>query len=195
MGCFLLGLMATIRSEFGMRDTKIIGHSIDSVDEHFRWMKDIEETQGMAVNFPIIGDETLRIAKLYEMLPESAIPGARTAGDNATVRLVFVVGPDKKIKMMSSYPMTVGRNFDEVLRVIDSLQLTEQFGVATPVNWVPGGDVVIPLSIGDAEAEKRFPCGWKSDKPYLRTMRQPGLDCGDDASIRETENGDPGDIR
>lgn len=168
-----LGLMARMKEEFDKRGVKIIGHSIDPVEEHHRWAKDIEQTQGVAPNFPIIGDQNLYVAKLYEMLPLDAMPGKRTAGDNATVRAVFVIGPDKRIKVISFYPMTVGRNFDEVLRTLDSLQLTAKFKVATPVNWKQGGDCVIPPSVSDQEAAVLFPDGWRADRPYLRILPQP----------------------
>ncbi len=168
-----LGLVAKMKDEFDRRNCKIIGHSIDPVSEHLRWAKDILETQGEAVNFPIIGDERLEVAKAFEMLPADAVPGKRTAADNATVRAVYVIGPDKKMKAISFYPMSCGRNFDEVLRVLDSLQLTAKFKVATPVNWSPGGDVVIPPSLSDEEAKILFPGGWDSPKPYLRTLPQP----------------------
>jgi alkyl hydroperoxide reductase subunit AhpC len=168
-----LGYMARIKPEFDKRNTKIIGLSVDPVDDHKRWAKDIEETQGTAPNYPIIGDADLRISKLYDMLPAEATPGKRTAADNQTVRTVFVVGPDKKIKLVLYYPMTTGRNFDEVLRVIDSIQLTAKHRVATPANWKPGQEVIIAGSVSDEEAQKLFPQGWKSPKPYLRITQQP----------------------
>ena len=166
-----LGLMAQMQGEFTRRGVKLIGHSIDPVAEHLRWMRDIKETHGAAVQFPIIGDENLYVAKALEMLSADAVPGIRTAADNATVRYVFVIGPDKCVKLMSSYPMTVGRNFDEVLRSIDSLQLTAKYKVATPANWKPGDRCVIPPTISDQEAKGLFPDGWISLKPYLRFVK------------------------
>jgi len=170
-----LGYMARIKPEFDKRNTKIIGLSIDPVDDHQRWAKDIEETQGTAPNYPIIGDADLKVAKLYDMLPATAGDSAkgRTAADNATVRTVFVVGPDKKIKLILYYPMTTGRNFDEVLRVLDSIQLTAKYKVATPANWKQGQDVIIAGSVSDEEAKKLFPAGWKAPRPYLRITQQP----------------------
>jgi len=168
-----LGYMARIKSEFDKRNTKIIGLSVDPVDDHKRWAKDIEETQGAAVNYPMIGDPDLKVAKLYDMLPAEATPGKRTAADNATVRTVFVIGPDKKVKLMLFYPMSTGRNFDEVLRVIDSIQLTASHKVSTPANWKQGQDVIISGSVSDDEAKKQYPGGWKSPKPYMRIVPQP----------------------
>ena len=168
-----LGYMARIKPEFDKRNTKIIGLSVDPVNDHERWARDIEETQGAAPNYPIIGDADLKISKLYDMLPAEATPGKRTAADNQTVRTVFVVGPDKKIKLVLYYPMTTGRNFDEVLRVLDSIQLTAKYRVATPANWQQGQDVIIAGSVSDDEAKKLFPQGWKSPKPYLRITQQP----------------------
>lgn len=168
-----LGLMARMESAFAERNTKIIGHSIDPVEEHHRWIKDISETQGVAPTFPIIGDSELIVAKLYDMLPADAKPGVRTPADNATVRCVFIIGPDRKIKLTSSYPMTVGRSFDEILRTLDALQLNAKYKVATPANWKPGGDVVIPPAVSNDEAATLFPDGWKSPKPYLRILPQP----------------------
>ena len=168
-----LGAMARMKSEFDKRNTKIIGLSVDPVDDHSRWAKDIEETQGTAPNYPIIGDADLKISKLYDMLPAEATPGKRTAGDNQTVRTVFVIGPDKKVKLMLFYPMTTGRNFDEILRVIDSIQLTARHKVATPANWRQGQDVIIAGSVSDEDAKKLFPKGWKAPKPYLRITEQP----------------------
>ena len=168
-----LGYMARIKSEFDKRNVKIIGLSADSVSSHSGWAKDIEETQGAAVNYPMIGDADLKVAKLYNMLPAEAVPGQRTAADNLTVRNVFVVGPDKKIKLILVYPMTTGRNFDEVLRVIDSLQLTAKHKVATPANWKRGEDVIIAGSVSDEDAKKVYPQGWKAPKPYLRIVAQP----------------------
>jgi alkyl hydroperoxide reductase subunit AhpC len=168
-----LGYMAKIKPEFDKRGVKIIGLSVDPVDDHQRWARDIEETQGAAPNYPIIGDADLAISKLYDMLPAEATPGKRTAADNQTVRTVFVVGPDKKIKLILYYPMTTGRNFDEVLRVLDSIQLTAKYKVATPANWKQGQDVIIAGSVSDDEAKKLFPQGWKAPKPYLRITQQP----------------------
>ena len=168
-----LGTMAKLKSEFDKRNAKIIGLSVDPVDDHRKWAKDIQETQGAAVNYPIIGDADLKISKLYDMLPAEAVPGKRTANDNLTVRTVFVVGPDKKIKLMLFYPMTTGRNFDELLRVLDSIQLTAKHRVATPANWKQGQDVIISGSVSDDEAKKLFPKGWKAPKPYLRITEQP----------------------
>ena len=168
-----LGTMARIKPEFDKRNTKIIGLSVDPVDDHQRWAKDIEETQGTAPNYPLIGDPDLNISKLYDMLPAEAQPGKRTAADNQTVRTVFVIGPDKKIKLILYYPMTTGRNFDEVLRVLDSIQLTAKHKVATPANWKPGQDVIIAGSVSDEDAKKQYPGGWKAPKPYLRIVPQP----------------------
>ena len=170
-----LGYMAKIKPEFDKRNVKIIGLSVDAVDNHARWADDIRETQGHAPNYPVIGDTDLKISKLYEMLPAEASGevSKRTPADNMTVRNVFVVGPDKKLKLILVYPMTTGRNFDEVLRVIDSLQLTAQHRVATPVNWKPGEDVIIAGSVSDDEAKKIYPDGWKSPRPYLRIVPQP----------------------
>ena len=168
-----LGYMARIKQEFDKRTTKIVGLSADPVDDHRKWAKDIEETQGTAVNYPMIGDPELKVAKLYDMLPAEATPGKRTAADNATVRTVFVIGPDRKIKLMLFYPMTTGRNFDEVLRVLDSMQLTAKHKVATPANWKQGQDVIIAGSVSDEDARKQYPAGWKAPKPYLRIVQQP----------------------
>jgi len=168
-----LGYMAKLEPEFKKRNTKILGLSIDPVDDHKRWAKDIEETQGTAPNYPIIGDSDLSVAKLYDMIHPNAMGGKRTAADNATVRSVFVVGPDKKVKLTLTYPMTTGRNFDEVLRVLDSIQLTAKHKVATPVNWKQGEDVIIAGSVSDEEARQKYPEGWKSPKPYLRIVKQP----------------------
>jgi thioredoxin-dependent peroxiredoxin len=170
-----LGYMARIKPEFDKRNVKIIGLSVDAVDNHSKWASDIKETQGTAPNYPIIGDSDLNVAKLYGMLPASASgdPSKRTPADNLTVRNVFVVGPDKKIKLILVYPMTTGRNFDEVLRVVDSLQLTAKHKVATPVNWKPGEDVIIAGSVSDEEAKKVYPQGWKAPRPYLRIVPQP----------------------
>jgi alkyl hydroperoxide reductase subunit AhpC len=170
-----LGYMAGLEPEFRKRNCKIIGLSVDPVSSHGRWAQDIAETQGHAPNYPMIGDPKLEVAKLYGMLPANAgeTSDGRTAGDNATVRTVFVIGPDKKIKMTMSYPMSTGRNFDEVLRVLDSLQLTAKHNVATPVNWKPGDDVIIPTSVSEEQAKQKFPSGWKTLKPYLRVTAQP----------------------
>jgi thioredoxin-dependent peroxiredoxin len=170
-----LGYMAKLKPEFDKRNAKIIGLSVDPVDSHSRWANDIKETQGYAPNYPLIGDTDLKISKLYGMLPASLVGTCegRTPADNQTVRNVFVVGPDKKIKLMIVYPMTTGRNFDEVLRVIDSLQLTAKHKVATPVNWKPGEDVIIAGSVSDDEAKKSYPQGWKAPRPYLRIVPQP----------------------
>jgi len=165
-----LGYMAGLEPDFKKRNTKIIGLSVDPVDSHGKWAVDIEETQGHKVNYPMIGDPQLKIAKLYDMLPADAgeTSEGRTPANNATVRTVYIVGPDKKIKLMLSYPMSTGRNFDEILRALDSIQLTSKMGVSTPVNWKPGEDVVVPSSMPDDEAKKKFPGGWKTLKPYLR---------------------------
>ena len=170
-----LGYMASLKGEFDKRNTKVIGLSVDPVDDHVRWSKDIEETQGHKVTYPMIGDPELKVAKAYDMLPEEAghTSQGRTAADNQTVRSVFVVGPDKKIKAMLTYPMSTGRNFDEVLRVLDSCQLTAKHKVATPVNWKQGQDVIIVPAVSDAEAKEKYPGGWKSPKPYLRIVPQP----------------------
>ena len=170
-----LGYMAKIKPEFDRRDVKIIGLSVDSTGDHERWAADIEQTQGQAPNFPIIGDADFTVAKLYDMLPASASGDAkaRTAADNQTVRNVFVIGPDKKIKLILVYPMTTGRNFDEVLRVIDSVQLTAKHKVSTPVNWRQGEDVIIAGSVSDDEARQIYTAGWKAPRPYIRIVPQP----------------------
>ena len=170
-----LGYMAGLKPQFDKRGCKIIGLSVDPVGNHAKWAKDIEETQGHAVNYPLIGDPELKVAKAYDMLPAEAGNTAegRTPADNATVRSVFVIGPDKKIKAMLTYPMSTGRNFDEVLRLLDSCQLTAKHTVATPVNWKPGEDVIIPPSVSDEQAKQKFPNGWKTLKPYLRVVAQP----------------------
>jgi thioredoxin-dependent peroxiredoxin len=170
-----LGYMAKLKPEFDKRNVKVIGLSVDPIDKHSGWAKDIEETQGTAVNFPMIGDDDYKVSKLYNMLPAEidGDPSKRTAADNQTVRNVFIIGPDKKIKLILVYPMTVGRNFDEVLRVIDSLQLTAKHKVATPVNWKQGEDVIIAGSVSDEDAKKAYPQGWKAPKPYLRIVPQP----------------------
>ena len=171
-----LGYMAKIESEFTKRNAKLIGLSIDPVGDHSKWAADIEETQGHKVTYPMIGDPELKVAKLYDMLPADAgdTSEGRTAATNATVRTVFVIGPDKKIKLMLTYPMTTGRNFDEILRVLDSMQLTAKHKVATPVNWKNGEDVIIAGSVSDADAKTLFPDGWNAPKPYLRIVKQPG---------------------
>jgi thioredoxin-dependent peroxiredoxin len=170
-----LGYLAKLKSEFDRRNTKIIGLSVDAVDDHAKWADDIKETQGFAPNYPLIGDTDLRVAKLYGMLPADTMGTAseRTPADNQTVRSVFVIGPDKKIKLIIAYPMTTGRNFDEVLRVVDSLQLTAKHKVATPVNWRRGEDVFIAGSVSDEDAKKTYPQGWKAPKPYIRIVPQP----------------------
>jgi alkyl hydroperoxide reductase subunit AhpC len=170
-----LGYVAGLAPEFSKRNTKVIGLSVDPVANHARWAADIAETQGHAVNFPMIGDTDLHVAKLYDMLPEDSHGDAsgRTAADNATVRSVFIIGPDKKIKATLTYPMTTGRNFDEVLRLLDSIQLTAKHTVATPVNWKNGEDVIIPPSVSDEAAKEKYPAGWKTLKPYLRVVAQP----------------------
>jgi len=170
-----LGYMAGLQPEFAKRNCKVIGLSVDPVANHGKWAADIEETQGHKVTYPMIGDPELKIAKAYDMLPAEAgdTCEGRTPADNATVRNVFMIGPDKKIKAIFVYPMSSGRNFDEVLRLLDSLQLTAKHNVATPVNWQPGNDVIIPPSVSDEQAKQKFPEGWKTVKPYLRVVRQP----------------------
>ena len=170
-----LGYVAKLKPEFDKRNVKVIGLSVDSVEDHKRWSKDIEETQGAAPNYPMIGDPELQIAKLYDMLPAETTGAAagRTAADNATVRNVYIIGPDKKIKLIITYPMTTGRNFDEILRVIDSIQLTAAHKVATPANWKEGGDCIIVPAVSDEEAKSKYPQGWKTLKPYLRLVKQP----------------------
>ena len=170
-----LGYMAKLKPEFDKRNTKIIGLSVDPVDNHARWAQDIAETQGTAPNYPMIGDTDLAVSKLYNMLPEEIEGGSegRTANDNATVRTVFVIGPDKRIKLMLSYPMSTGRNFDEILRVLDSMQLTAAHRVATPVNWTPGDKVIISGAVSDEEAKSLYPDGWDAPRPYLRIVAQP----------------------
>jgi alkyl hydroperoxide reductase subunit AhpC len=169
-----LGYVAKLKSEFDKRNMKVIGLSVDSVDDHKKWSKDIEETQGTAPNYPMIGDPNLEVAKLYDMLPAETSGGAagRTAADNFTVRNVYIIGPDKKIKLIITYPMTTGRNFDEILRVVDSIQLTATHKVATPANWKNGDDVIITGAVSNEEAQTKFP-GFKTLKPYLRTTKQP----------------------
>jgi len=171
-----LGYMARLAPEFEKRNAKVIGLSVDPVDRHAEWAKDIEETQGYRVNYPMIGDTDLKIAKLYDMLPadEPGTSDGRTAATNQTVRSVFIIGPDKKVKLMLTYPMTTGRNFDEILRVLDSMQLTAEHKVATPVNWKNGEDVIIISSVTNEEATEKYPEGWKTVKPYLRIVHQPG---------------------
>ena len=170
-----LGYMAGLQPKFAERNCKVLGLSVDPVDDHKAWARDIEETQGHAVNYPLIGDPTLAIAKQFDMLPAAAGDSSegRTPADNATVRSVFVIGPDKKIKAMLTYPMSTGRNFDEVLRLLDSCQLTARHQVATPVNWRQGEDVIIVPAVSDEEASKKFPDGWKAPRPYLRIVPQP----------------------
>ena len=170
-----LGYMAGLQPEFAKRNCKIIGLSVDPVSDHGKWAADIEETQGHKVNYPMIGDPELKIAKLYNMLPAASgsTSQSRTPADNATVRTVFVIGPDKKIKLQLIYPMSTGRNFDEVVRVLDSLQLTAKHQVSTPVNWKPGDDVIISGSVSNEEAKKKYPGGWRAPKPYLRIVPQP----------------------
>lgn len=170
-----LGYMAGLAPEFAKRNCKVIGLSVDPVESHNEWVKDIKETQGHAVNFPLIGDTALAVSKLYNMLPaeEGETCDGRTAATNATVRSAFIIGPDKKIKLMLTYPMTTGRNFDEILRVLDSIQLTAGHKVATPANWKEGDDVIIVPAVSDEEAKKMFPKGWKTLKPYLRVVKQP----------------------
>jgi alkyl hydroperoxide reductase subunit AhpC len=170
-----LGYMAGLKPEFDKRNTKVLGLSVDGVSDHKTWSKDIEETQGHAVTYPLIGDPELKVAKAYDMLPDEAgsTSEGRTAADNQTVRSVFVIGPDKKVKAMLTYPMSTGRNFDEVLRLLDSCQLTAKHKVATPVNWKQGQDVIILASVSDAEAKEKFPAGWKAPRPYIRIVPQP----------------------
>ncbi len=170
-----LGYLAKIKPEFDNRNVKVIGISVDSVEDHKAWSKDVEETQGHAINYPLIGDSELAVAKLYGMLPADEEGGAegRTAANNATVRNVYIIGPDKKIKLIISYPMSTGRNFDEILRVIDSCQLTANHQVATPANWNDGDDVIIVPAVSDDDAKKKYPDGWEAPKPYLRIVPQP----------------------
>ena len=168
-----LGYMAGLKPQFDKRNTRIIGLSVDPVSDHKAWLKDIKDTQGHDVTYPLIGDSDLNVAKLYDMIHPNASGGKRTAADNATVRSVFIIGPDKKVKAMLVYPMTAGRNFDEVLRLLDSLQLSAKHAVATPVNWKPGDDVIIPASVSDEDARKKYPQGFKTLKPYLRVVSQP----------------------
>jgi len=170
-----LGYMAGLQKEFEKRNCKVLGLSVDPVSDHKKWSKDIEETQGHAVNYPLIGDPELRVAKAYDMLPEDAGSASqgRTAADNGTVRSVFLIGPDKKVKAMLTYPMSTGRNFDEVLRLLDSCQLTAKHKVATPVNWKSGEDVIILPAVSDTEAKEKYPAGWKAPRPYIRIVPQP----------------------
>src|SRR5207244_8378100 len=170
-----VGYVGKLNSEWDEGDVKVIGVGVDSVDDHKKWSRDIEETQGDAPNYPMIGDPELQVAKLYDMLPAETTGAAsgRTAADNATVRNVYIIGPDKKIKLMITYPMTTGRNFDEILRVIDSIQLTAAHRVATPANWKEGGDCIIVPAVSDEEAKAKYPQGWKTLKPYLRLVKQP----------------------
>ena len=170
-----LGYMASIQAEFNKRNTKIIGLSIDPIADHKQWLRDVEEVAGASVNYPVIADTDLNVAKLYNMFPadETGSAEGRSAMTNATVRSVFVIGPDKNIKLMMTYPMTTGRNFDEILRAIDSMQLTAKHKVATPVNWKPGEDVIIVPTVSNEEAEKIYPDGWETVKPYLRKVKQP----------------------
>ena len=184
-----LGVMARLKPEFDKRNVKIIGLSVDPVDDHKRWANDIKETQGFAPNYSMIGDPDLKIAKLYGMLPASASGDAkqRTPADNQTVRNVFIIGPDKKLKLILVYPMTTGRNFDEVLRVIDSLQLTAKHRVATPANWTPGEEVIIAGSVSDEEAKKIYPQGWKAPRPYIRIVPQPRGSAPSGAGLRRSD--------
>lgn len=168
-----LGHVAALKPEFDKRNTRVIGLSADPVSDHERWVGDIKETQGHAVNYPLIGDHDLEVAKKYDMIHPNAVPGKRSAAENSTVRSVFVIGPDKKVKATLCYPMSTGRSFDEVLRLLDSIQLTAKHAVATPANWKPGQDVIIPASVSDDDAKKKYPQGFKTHKPYLRTVTQP----------------------
>ena len=170
-----LGYMAKIEPEFTRRNVKLIGLSVDPSEAHGRWLNDIEETQGAKVNYPIIADHDLKVSKLYNMLPaeEPGTSEGRTPATNQTVRTVYIIGPDKKIKLLLAYPMSTGRNFDEILRTLDSVQLTAKHKVATPAQWKPGGDVVIVPAVGEEEAKQRFPGGWKAPKPYLRIVKEP----------------------
>ncbi len=168
-----LGTVARLKPEFDKRKTKVIGLSVDPVSDHKNWVGDIAETQGHAVNYPLIGDDDLTVSKLYDMIHPNASGGTRTANDNATIRSVFIIGPDKKVKAMLIYPMSAGRSFDEVLRLVDALQMNANHGVATPADWRPGSDVIIPTSVSDEDAKKKYPEGFKTLKPYLRTVAQP----------------------
>jgi alkyl hydroperoxide reductase subunit AhpC len=169
-----LGTVAKLKAQFEKRNTRVIGLSIDPVDDHKRWVGDIQETQGCAVNFPLIGDPDLKVAKAYDMIHPEASGGKRTAADNATIRAVFIIGPDKKLKASLMYPMSAGRNFDEILRLVDALQANSKHNVATPANWKPGEDVIIPTSVSDEDAKKKYPQGYKTLKPYLRVVKHPG---------------------
>jgi alkyl hydroperoxide reductase subunit AhpC len=168
-----LGAVARLKPDFEKRGVKVIGLSIDPVDDHRKWVGDIKDTQGHAVNYPLIGDADLKVAKAYDMIHPDAAGGKRTAVDNATIRSVFIIGPDKKLKASFVYPMSAGRNFDEILRLVDALQLNAKHNVATPANWKPGEDVIIPTSVSDEDAKKKYPLGYKTLKPYLRTVPQP----------------------
>ena len=168
-----LGTVARLKPEFDKRNAKVIGLSVDPVSDHEKWVGDIAETQGHAVNFPVLGDADLTVSKLYDMIHPNASGGVRTANDNATIRSVFIIGPDKKVKAMLVYPMSAGRNFDEILRLVDAVQVNAQHAVATPANWRPGDDVIIPTSVSDEDAKKKYPQGFKTLKPYLRTVAQP----------------------
>jgi alkyl hydroperoxide reductase subunit AhpC len=169
-----LGTVARLKPDFEKRGVKVIGLSIDPVDDHKKWVGDIKDTQGHAVNYPLIGDADLKVAKAYDMIHPEAAGGKRTAADNATIRSVFIIGPDKKLKASFVYPMSAGRNFDEILRLVDALQINAKHNVATPANWKPGEDVIIPTSVSDEDAKKKYPQGYKTHKPYLRTVKQPG---------------------
>ena len=168
-----LGYVAKLKPEFDKKNTKVIGLSTDSVEDHLKWVGDISETQGYKINFPLIGDEDLIVSKLYDMIHPNATPGERTAQDNATIRSVFIIGPDKLVKAMLIYPMSAGRNFDEIFRLLDALQINAEYQVATPVNWKSGDDVVIPPTVSDEEAIKKYPEGYKTLKPYLRLVKSP----------------------
>ena len=168
-----LGYVAKLKPEFDKKNTKVIGLSTDSVKDHLKWVGDISETQGYKINFPLIGDEDLIVSKLYDMIHPNATPGERTAQDNATIRSVFIIGPDKLVKAMLIYPMSAGRNFDEIFRLLDALQINAEYQVATPVNWKSGDDVVIPPTVSDEEAIKKYPEGYKTLKPYLRLVKSP----------------------
>jgi len=168
-----LGYVSKLKPDFDSRNTKVIGLSTDSVAEHRSWIGDIEETQSCSMNFPLIGDDALKVSKLYDMIHPNANPGQRTAQDNATIRSVFIIGPDKQVKAMLIYPMSAGRNFDEILRLLDALQINAKHQVATPVNWMPGDDVVIPPAVSDEQANDKYPDGYKTLKPYLRLVKTP----------------------
>ena len=168
-----LGYVSKLKTEFDKRKTKVIGLSTDSVEDHLNWISDIEETQSCKMNFPLIGDNELKVSKLYDMIHPNATPGERTAQDNATIRSVFILGPDKQVKAMLIYPMSVGRNFDEILRLLDALQMNANHQVATPVNWKKGDDVVIPPAVTNEQANEKYPGGYKTLKPYLRLVKTP----------------------